>query len=183
MKLLEYTLKNRAHVIIGEYMKFIPIGSNVLDIGCGNGVISKMIADSLKCKVTGTDILDYRTTEIDFCQIKDEGKLPFKDNAFDMVMFNDVLHHMPYEMQPKIILEAMRVGKETIIFELRPTLYAKFTDWFANKMHNPKVRVSLTQRTLEGWETMFKENNINYNSFVIRRKFQKNSSHSKRMRT
>ena len=174
MKLLEYTLKNRAGLIVNAYKTHIAKGSRVLDVGCGNGVISKILSDNLGCKITGTDILDYNKVGLDFKQMKGDGELPFADNSFDTVMFNDMLHHVSKGLQIVFIKEALRIGKGVLIFELKPTLYAKFTDWLANKVHNWKMNIPLTQRTLGEWEAMFKENDINFKSVEIKRSFPSN---------
>lgn len=177
MKLFECTLRNRAHLVVKTYADFIKPDCRVLDVGCGNGVISKIISDAFNCKIVGTDIMDYRKIEIDFEPMTNGDKLPFKDNSFDVVMFNDVLHHMPYETQTVLIKEALRVGKRVLIFELEPTMYAKITDWLANKVHNLRMHIPFTYRTLNGWETLLKENKINYRSMIIRRKFPSNILH------
>ncbi len=174
MKLLDYTLKNRADLIINAYKIHIVKGSNILDVGCGNGVISKILSDSFDCNVTGTDILDYNKVGLDFKQMKGDGELPFGDNSFDVVMFNDMLHHVSKGLQFLFIKEALRIGKKVLIFELKPTSYAKFTDWFANKMHNWKMNIPLTQRTLGEWEAMFNEHKIHFKSVEIKRSFPSN---------
>lgn len=171
MKLFDYTLKNRAEVIIASYKLLISERSRILDIGCGKGIISEMIGKHFNCKVVGTDIMDYRTTNIDFLLIEDNGNLPFTDKEFDIVMFNDVLHHIPYNIQEKILMEGIRVGKKVLIFELEPSLYAKISDWIANKMHNPNVAVTLTQRKLDEWETLFDKHDLEYRHFIIKRDF------------
>ena len=174
MKLLEYTLKNRAGVIVNAYKIHMAKGGRVLDVGCGNGVISKILSDNFGCKITGTDILDYNKVGLDFKQMKGDGELPFADNSFDIVMFNDMLHHVSKGLQIVFIKEALRIGKRVLIFELKPTLYAKFTDWLANKVHNWEMNIPLTQRTLGEWEAMFKENDINFKSVEIKRSFPSN---------
>lgn len=75
----------------------------LLEIGCGNGSVSKYIHDKYKVSVTGTDI-DNDQIKIARKGIKDkEGMrfffadatcLPFKDESFDIIFSINVLHHI-----------------------------------------------------------------------------------------
>jgi hypothetical protein len=42
--------------------------------------------------------------------------LPFANGSFDGVVASDVLEHIPPEMRTKVISEAMRVGRQMVIF-------------------------------------------------------------------
>src|SRR5258708_17532436 len=69
-------------------------GRDVLDVGCGRGGISLLIASELGARVTGVELSPL---EIDFCRashgshrnltfmVGNAGNLPVEDDAFDVV--------------------------------------------------------------------------------------------------
>lgn len=148
---MDFTISYRARRILRAYQGRIQPGMTVLDVGCGNGVVGARIAQAFQCRVTGTDILDYVKTGLPFVRSQDDGRLPFGDGSFDCVMLNDMLHHVPTAGQEALIREALRVGRQLLIFEVEPSLYVKFTDWLPNKVHNPMMRISLTHRPFKEW--------------------------------
>ena len=108
----------------------VPAGAHVLDAGCGEGVLSAMLA-AKGCTVTGIDIsapnierakalakemgvLD-RTTFLE----GDAEHLPFPDKSFDVVVSCHVLEHLPdFDAGLK---EIRRVSKNQAVIAL-PTL-------------------------------------------------------------
>lgn len=159
---MNFTILYRAHRIFAAYQNILKPGMKILDVGCGNGVVGDMIAKKFGVYVAGTDILSYVKTGIPFQKMPAENILPFSNDEFDVAMLNDMLHHMPYENQIKILKEALRVARTVLIFEVHPTWYAKFTDYLANKIHQPLMRISFTHRTKEEWETLWREMGIEY---------------------
>lgn len=70
-------------------------GFDVLDVGCGNGDISRFFAQ--RNRVTGVDVKDRRNGRVEpfqFVQIDSEA-LPFEDARFDLVLSHHVLEHVP----------------------------------------------------------------------------------------
>lgn len=157
MALADFTSKIRGNLIIATYNAWLRPQSKVLDIGCGNGVVSEHIAQTLNLRLTGCDTLKYLTRPIAFSQMTVENKLSFSKMAFDTTMFNDVLHHIHREDQEKLIKEAMRVSKQVLIFELKPTLLGAIADWTINKIHNWNMRIPFTYRTVNQWCELFKK--------------------------
>jgi len=96
---------------------FIKEGSKILDLGCGSGIAAKHFQEFFKSKVIGADIRDNRLVSIPF-QIFDGRKLPLKDDSFDVVLINYVLHHCHFPEE--LLKEAKRVSKKIIIFEDLP---------------------------------------------------------------
>ena len=156
--LAEITSSYRAKLIIEVYKKWINRDENVLDIGCGNGVVSIKLKKELKVNLTGCDIINYVSHDIPFVKMQKTGKLPFKDKMFDVAMFNDVLHHTSKVNQPSLLREAMRVAKRVVIFEVNPTFSGKIFDYLMNKIHNPSMNIPFTFRSINNWHTLFKKN-------------------------
>ena len=152
---MKFTITYRARRIFQGYDDWLKPGQTALDVGCGNGVVGAMLADKFQCKVTGTDILNYVETGLPFVKLTDGGDLPFETDSFDTVMLNDMLHHVPWEGQEKLLREALRVGRQVQVFEVEPGAYVSFTDWLPNKIHNPMMRISLSHRSAKGWQAIF----------------------------
>lgn len=90
----------------------------VLDIGCGNGLISSSLLDD-NAKLYLSDVVDYRDASLHslpFCKSVEGTALPFEKNHFNNVVLNTVLHHA-YEPND-LLKEAIRVCSDKIyIFE------------------------------------------------------------------
>ena len=161
MKLANFTSRIRARLIAKSFNRELVTGSEILDIGCGTGVVLKELANIFPFKkMMGCDIENYLITDIPFKIQKDSSILPFKNNQFDIAMFNDVLHHIPFEEQKILINESVRVSKKVIIFELLPKPINKLGDYLLNKIHNPNMYIPFTYRTVSGWKNVFSKDGI-----------------------
>lgn len=96
----------------------LPIALNILEIGCGIGSVSAYLAENYSAKVWGTDFDSY---EIEIArklysendqlkyQVEDASNLSFRNEKFDMVVSQNVFHHIP--QWDKAIYEISRVLK------------------------------------------------------------------------
>lgn len=159
---MEFTSKYRSRMVIRAIAPFISNNSKVLDIGCGNGVISYEIQQFFNCSLIGTDILDYSKKNIIFKKMLKEDKLDFSDNEFDIGLFIEVLHHMPFETQLKLIKDALRICPKVLIFEVESTLLVKVADYLVNQLHNREMNIPFTFRKKNEWLRLFEENNIRF---------------------
>jgi ubiquinone/menaquinone biosynthesis C-methylase UbiE len=94
----------------------LPDALNILEIGCGIGSVSAYLADNYCAKVWGTD---FDSDEIEIArklhsennhlkyQVEDASNLSFKNEQFDMVVSQNVFHHIP--KWDKAIYEISRV--------------------------------------------------------------------------
>jgi len=114
----------------------VPARFQVLDVGCGDGLIDKLIMDSgNNVSITGCDVLVRSKTHIPVQEF-DGRHLPYADNSFDGVLFSDVLHHTlnPFEL----LKEAARVSRQYIFIKDHllegPLAFhrLKFMDWVGN---------------------------------------------------
>lgn len=94
--------KHRIQKYHDFFIKFIQPGDHVLDIGCGNGVVSLEVAQKTGAKVTGIDsdaakIAEARQrdigSQINFVVGDILQNLP--EAAFDVVILSNVLEHLP----------------------------------------------------------------------------------------
>src|SRR2546421_9693018 len=82
----------RAYDMALEIARVIPRGSEVLDIGCGNGFIAHHLSAMLGTSVIGIDLGKRPRAPIDYRRY-DGVQFPVPDNSFDAVLLCYVLHH------------------------------------------------------------------------------------------
>ncbi len=137
----------------------IPEGSRVLDVGCGDGRLSRLLMDLGKgIQIEGIDVLLRPETHIPVREF-DGTTIPHEEGSFDLVMFVDVLHHTE---DPMVLLkEADRVARKGVVikdhlrdgFLAGPTL--RFMDWVGNARHG--VALPYNYWSSERWSEAFDE--------------------------
>lgn len=77
-------------------------GQRLLDLGCGNGNILKILNERIPAEYYGLDISEKMIEEAGKklgkaarLQVGDAEQLPYKDNFFDVVVCNASFHHYP----------------------------------------------------------------------------------------
>jgi SAM-dependent methyltransferase len=135
----QYVHTRRVHMLCEWIANLIPPNAQVLDVGCGDGLLARMIMDQrADVEISGIDVLVRSGTAISVCKF-DGSSIPFPDKTFDAVMFIDVLHHT--ENQMRLLSEAARVTRNTIVIKdhrlngplAGPTL--RLMDWMGNARH------------------------------------------------
>jgi ubiquinone/menaquinone biosynthesis C-methylase UbiE len=150
-------------VLSDELIRLInPEVKTILDIGCGEGSIGKLIQDKNRgLKISGIDILERQHCLIPV-KLYDGKHIPYNDNSFDAGMFIDVLHHLTDIKE--MLAECKRVSRRYIIikdhqyktgFDFK---ILKFMDQVGNKPHG----VVLTYNYLKEkeWDILFKESGL-----------------------
>lgn len=137
----------------------IPGTETILDIGSGNGAISKSIQDiNPRLKIWGIDIMARPHNFIHF-QLYDGKHIPFEDNSFDVCMLVDVLHHSLYIKE--LLAEAKRVSVSYIL--IKDHVYKskfdfktlKMMDDLGNKPHGVALEYNYLKE--KEWEAVFSE--------------------------
>jgi ubiquinone/menaquinone biosynthesis C-methylase UbiE len=131
-----FVSNRRVEVLANWFAKLLPAGVHVLDVGCGDGLISAVLRKKRPdIIVQGIDVLPRTQTHIPV-EIFDGSCLPFGDASFDVVLFSDVLHHTA---DANILLcEARRVAKRHVLLKdhfregLGAHLRLRFMDWVGN---------------------------------------------------
>ncbi len=135
-----FVYSRRIRVLVEEICNLLPKNSKVLDVGCGDGNIDRLIMQRRPdVNIEGIDILQRKKTHIRVTQF-DGDNIPFKDNEFDVVMFVDVIHHASNQLL--LLEEAKRVSRKYLLikdhtnngFLAFSTL--KFMDWVGNRHHD-----------------------------------------------
>lgn len=94
-------------------------GSKVLDLGCGNGTLLKMLVEEKQCSGLGVDINQNNVIEsiqkgLSIVQGDiDEGLKEFGDKEFDYVILNQTLQTT--EKPDYVIDEMLRSGKKVVV--------------------------------------------------------------------
>ena len=134
-----YSYDRRLRVLSDHLAEIIPENASVLDVGCGDGELASLIMRNRPdVRIAGIDVLPRPNTKIPV-SLYDGQNFPASTDEFDVVMFNDVLHHT--EDPLSLLREAARVAKSAIVlkdhtlngFLAGPTL--KFMDWIGNARH------------------------------------------------
>ncbi|MGD9304106.1 MAG: methyltransferase domain-containing protein [Desulfobacterales bacterium] len=93
----------------------------ILDLGCGTGVLTRMIADQLDVEAGGVSVgIDAaarmihvarkkRGNEICRFDVAAAEDLPYDDGAFDAVVSSLFFHHVDLDLKAKALSEAWRV--------------------------------------------------------------------------
>jgi len=132
-------LDRRMTVLANHLERLLPNEGTALDVGCGNGVISKLIMSANpNLDIHGIDVLQRPRCEIPM-QIYDGAEFPLADSSVDTVFFVDVLHHVP---EPgRLLFEAKRVARKSIVIKdhLCNSWWAErvlaLMDWVGNRPH------------------------------------------------
>jgi SAM-dependent methyltransferase len=147
----------RSRVLLRHLHELIPPDAQILDVGCGDGLIGEMVmAARPDSSIQGIDI--FLRPPLRMPVLKYDGvRIPHSDQSFDVVLLLDVLHHTTDPMP--LLREARRVSRKYIIikdhnrdgFAARPLL--RFMDWVANAPHG--VVLPYNYWSSEQWRAAF----------------------------
>lgn len=113
-----YVHKRRISLLSEWCSNLIPRNASVLDVGCGDGRLARLVADKRPdISVHGIDVR-ARTRAAIPVEPFNGRSIPHGDGSFDVVMFIDVLHHTA---EPMILLaEAVRVARQVHSYQGSP---------------------------------------------------------------
>jgi SAM-dependent methyltransferase len=147
----------RVRVLAESLAAHIPPTACVLDIGCGDGTISSLIATHLPgIQIRGIEIAP-RTTCLIECISSDGMHIPLRDQSMDLCMFVDVLHHT--NDIRSLLEEATRVSRRFVLLKDHLSgnrldfLTLKFMDWVGNRPHG--VMLSYNYQSRAAWDRFF----------------------------
>ena len=103
----------RVERVAASMSELIGRASSILDIGCGDGTVARTIAERVGAtRVAGVDVLVRPDVAIDV-RVYDGRTIPYDDDAFEVVLIADVLHHA--EDAGRVLREALRVASRAVI--------------------------------------------------------------------
>src|SRR5437016_5540602 len=137
--------KQRVAVLADAILSHARANDLILDVGCGSGILGKVILDSPRCpdgvRVVGLE-LNKRGGEPIEVQTYDGQTFPFKDDTVELVILADVLHHEAFP--GRLLAESIRVTKRIVFIKDHKVegFFARqrisFLDWAANTGHGVK---------------------------------------------
>ncbi len=111
------------------FMSWIKDGSQVLDIGCGDGYLGQLLQRQKKCDVTCFDISEVALNKAKAKGLKTvlgsvEDPLPFQNNSFDCVIATEIIEHVPLSEQ--VLREMSRISKKYILVSVPNVAFWKY---------------------------------------------------------
>jgi SAM-dependent methyltransferase len=162
-----YVHKRRTLVLSDWCSRLIPLNSKVLDVGCGDGRLARLIAEKRPdISIRGIDVLQRNDAVIPIDTF-DGKSIPYGEDSFDVVMFVDVLHHASQPMT--LLREAVRVARHAIVIKdhLAEGSLAHLTlrvmDWVGNARHG--VALLYDYWSLAKWHRVFDKLGLRINSW------------------
>lgn len=156
----------RTRVLAGVLSEMMPERSRVLDVGCGDGLIDKIIMAQRDTYIEGIDTLIRPSTHIPV-RAFDGFTIPYPDRSVDVVMFVDVLHHAE---DPNLLLaEAARVGRRVLIKDhfkegFLSTQTLRVMDWVGNAHHGVVLPYNYWSRS--EWDAAFRQAGLRVDRMV-----------------
>jgi len=146
----------RAYDMALEIARVIPRGSEVLDVGCGNGFIAHHLSAMLGRSVIGIDLGSGVEAAIDYRQY-DGARFPAPDKSFSAVTLCYVLHHA---QDVRVVLNEMRrvlrEGGLAVIYEDIPqTWWDRGVCWIHNLQWRGRTG-PCTFRLESEWRALFR---------------------------
>jgi SAM-dependent methyltransferase len=136
-----------------------PDASSVLDVGCGDGRVTRMVTrERPELRVQGIEVTLRPEAQIPVSRF-DGRVIPFGDAEFDAVLLVDVLHHT--DDPAEVLREAARVAARAVVVKdhLLRGAFARATLRFMDHAGNPEEGVAFPYNywSAERWQEAFDE--------------------------
>jgi len=149
----------REERVVSELAPLLPPGSRVLDFGCGDGHLSRALADRSGARILGIDLYAPEDRWIPRIRYDGEG-LPLRDGSVDGAVMVDMLHHT--RDVKAALRELTRVARDFLLIKdmkYRTRLgyrVLQFTDLWTNSP-DPKALLRYNYLTWDQWRQIFRE--------------------------
>ncbi len=133
----------------------IPRGSEVLDVGCGNGFIAHHLSALLGTSIVGIDLGNRAAAAIDYRRY-DGAQFPLMDDSLDAVLLCYVLHHA-HDVRVVLneIRRVLRDGGLAVIYEDIPGgWWDRGVCWIHNQLWRGRTGACTFRRGSE-WRALF----------------------------
>jgi len=154
-----FTYDRRVQVLSDQMAGQIDPGSSILDIGCGDGQISELIASKVeRSSITGIDVMERSISSIEVAKY-DGRNIQMDDNSVDVCTFVDVLHHADDPF--RVWQEAGRVAQKHVVIKdhladgFLNWEILRFMDWVGNERHGVSLPYNYLKKA--EWDQHFAE--------------------------
>ena len=133
----EVVHSRRIKILSDLIAKLIPANSHVIDIGCGDGLLDRLLEEKVSnIQLEGYEIFARQHSAIPVHKYNGMS-IPLEDASVDISLLVDTLHHA--EVPFDLLSEASRVARLAVIikdhrigrFAAKPIL--RFMDWVGNR--------------------------------------------------
>ena len=136
------------HAMRHALAALVPVGSRVLDLGCGDGELLAHLMNTRQCTGYGVEIDDAKVLAcarrgVNVLQLNlEDGLSMFEDDAFDVVLQIDTLQHL--RNAETMLRETARVGRMGVV------AFPNFAHW-PNRLDVLRGRMPVTKRLPYQW--------------------------------
>lgn len=160
----------RVRVLVEHLIPLVPARARLLDVGCGDGRIARALVGARPdLTVHGVDVL-VRDDVLIEVEAFDGERLPAGDDAFDVVLFVDVLHHTDHART--LLREARRVARRWVVVKDHTAngLLAVPTLRFMDRVGNARHGVALPYHywSEQRWRRVFDEEHLEIDRWQAR---------------
>lgn len=153
----DLVFNRRIDVLARHFAQVIPRDASVLDVGCGDGSLDRLLLERRPdLRIEGIDVLLRPRTHVPVT-LFDGRTIPRADRSVDVVTFVDVLHHTD---DPMVLLtEAARVASRCVVLKDHTMdgplsgSVLRVMDWFGNARHG--VRLPYNYWSSRQWKSAF----------------------------
>lgn len=156
-------LNTRAHRLSGHIINSTKECTSLLDLGCGDMILTEFLHQHSGLKVTGIDTVDSNLSRLPL-YLYDGDQIPFADNTFDASMVAYVLHHC-HDI-PAVLSEMKRVTKKKVVIfeEIYDHGLAKYIlnmHDFGNRFLSTKMNIPCNFMKIGQWYDLFAKMGLN----------------------
>lgn len=147
-------------------LRFAPLDSKILDLGCGNGISSRLL-NQAGFEVVGTDISplfledarNWESSKLSY-EVCDVLELPYADESYDVICSNELIEHLP-DVETALLEMVRVVRKGGMVVISGPNLSSPITpliDWIRliRGKHGRPVWAETKQQAFQQFKENFK---------------------------
>ncbi len=165
LNLLKIVLKMSLYP--NKYLVGNLVGDSILDVGCGEGMLSNILAQEFKGQIVGVDLDSEKIRIAESSRLENRATFIAQDlfedttnQHFNNIIVNDFLHHHSYEDHKRIVdFLAQRLSSEGRII-VKEVGNLKSLDYFLTKRIDSRIypNDTLSFRSESSWVDLFESN-------------------------